>query len=193
MTSKDRRIKRTRMYLEESLLRLMEEKSIKHITVKELTESANINRSTFYLHYSDINDVMKHIQQNLLQGFYEELAVNESERTVEEDVSYFMEVVIRYLQQNRRTLLIMCGKNGDRSFIDTLAGVTLRQAHMWFKSLLGENADPKNLELAETFFCNGCVAVLDKWLLNDEIMRPKDVHQLLFRLVLNGAHGFVGN
>jgi AcrR family transcriptional regulator len=47
----DRRIKRTRYLLVHALTSLMLKKSIKDITVKELCESVDINRGTFYLHY----------------------------------------------------------------------------------------------------------------------------------------------
>lgn len=193
MTSKDARIKRTRKYLEESLLRLMETKNIKDITVRELTERANINRSTFYLHYSDINDVLKRIQQNLLQGFYEKLAEDDRERTLQEDVYHFMEVVVMFLQENRHTLLIICGKNGDHSFADELAGVTYRQTHLWFQTILGKGADPERARLAEIFFNSGCVALLNSWVRNGEGINSTAVLRLLFQLVLTGAHGFVNN
>ncbi|MGN0631180.1 MAG: TetR/AcrR family transcriptional regulator [Ruminococcus sp.] len=193
MTSKDARIKRTRKCLEESLLRLMETKNIKDITVRELTERANINRSTFYLHYSDINDVIKSIEQNLLRGFYEKLAEDNRVRTIQEEVYHFMEVVVMFLQENRHTLLIICGKNGDNSFADALAGVTYRQTHLWFKNILGNNADPERARLAEIFFNTGCVALLENWVKNGEAINPTAVLRLLFQLVLTGAQGFVNN
>ena len=54
MGTQDRRIRKTRAVLKSSLLSLMKEKSVKHITVKELCDKADINRGTFYLHYTDI-------------------------------------------------------------------------------------------------------------------------------------------
>ena len=50
----DRRVRKTKSQLRKGLARLMQEKSIGEITVKELVEEVDINRSTFYLHYSDI-------------------------------------------------------------------------------------------------------------------------------------------
>ncbi len=46
----DRRVRRTKRLLLESLTSLMKEKPIKDISVKELTDLADINRGTFYLH-----------------------------------------------------------------------------------------------------------------------------------------------
>lgn len=47
----DRRVRKTKSQLRKGLARLMQEKSIGEITVKELVEEVDINRSTFYLHY----------------------------------------------------------------------------------------------------------------------------------------------
>ena len=50
----DRRVRRTKNNLRNSLFALLEEKSINQITVTELTTLADVNRSTFYLYYNDI-------------------------------------------------------------------------------------------------------------------------------------------
>lgn len=65
----DRRIKRTRYLLVHALTSLMLKKSIKDITVKELCESVDINRGTFYLHYKDIYDMLEQTEQELLEQF----------------------------------------------------------------------------------------------------------------------------
>ena len=61
----DRRVRKTRRQLREGLARLLEEKSIRDIKVKELVEEVDINRSTFYLHYSDIYDMLKQLEEEL--------------------------------------------------------------------------------------------------------------------------------
>lgn len=191
MTARDRRTRRTRANLEEGLLRLMEKKSINSITVRELTECVDINRSTFYLHYTDIYDMVAQIEDELIRGFYEELEKDKAERSTEEDVYHFMEKAIAALQANRRKLLILCSDNGDHTFIERLSEVTYKQAHHWFHSILGQGADPKRVELAVSFFCTGCVSLLEKWLRSEDTLNPKAVLSLMFELVLNGANGFV--
>lgn len=54
MEKTDRRVRRTRTLLTRGLIQLMKEKDIKEISVKELSDLADINRGTFYLHYTDI-------------------------------------------------------------------------------------------------------------------------------------------
>jgi AcrR family transcriptional regulator len=64
-TSKDRRIKYTKMVLRESLIGLLELKPIERITIKEICEEADINRATFYSHYADQYDLLKQIEEDL--------------------------------------------------------------------------------------------------------------------------------
>jgi AcrR family transcriptional regulator len=54
----DRRVDRTRKALREALIDLIREKSYDQITVEEITERANLGRTTFYLHYKDKEDLL---------------------------------------------------------------------------------------------------------------------------------------
>ena len=63
----DRRVRKTKSQLREGLARLMLQKSIKEITVKELVDEVDINRSTFYLHYTDIYQMLQQIEEDALE------------------------------------------------------------------------------------------------------------------------------
>lgn len=64
----DRRVKYTKMVLKESFLNLLEKKDISRITVKEICEDADINRATFYTHYTDVYDLQKKIEDEFLDN-----------------------------------------------------------------------------------------------------------------------------
>ena len=61
-----RKTRYTRMALEDSLIELMTKKPISKITIKELCENADINRTTFYSHYSDQYDLLRQIEDDAL-------------------------------------------------------------------------------------------------------------------------------
>ena len=46
-------------------MHLMTQKSAKSISVRELAEQADINRSTFYIHYRDVNDLLLHLEDEM--------------------------------------------------------------------------------------------------------------------------------
>ena len=47
----------------------MQKNSIKEISVKELVDEVDINRSTFYLHYSDIPGLLAEVENETLIGY----------------------------------------------------------------------------------------------------------------------------
>ena len=60
----DRRVRRTKKMLTQALTQLMQEKQIKEITVKELTDLADMNRGTFYLYYRDVYDMLEKLDRS---------------------------------------------------------------------------------------------------------------------------------
>lgn len=52
----DRRVRKTQKAVKTAFAKLLSNNDIKDITIKELCEEADINKSTFYLHYKDIYD-----------------------------------------------------------------------------------------------------------------------------------------
>lgn len=62
----DRRIKRTRQFIKRALIQLLAEKSFHAITIQDITERADINRSTFYYHYLDKEDLLQQYMDEML-------------------------------------------------------------------------------------------------------------------------------
>ena len=65
----DRRVRKTKKILRECLTQLLKSKKIQDITVRELTEMADLNRGTFYLHYKDVFDLLEQMEDELLISF----------------------------------------------------------------------------------------------------------------------------
>lgn len=61
----DKRVVRTRSSIKIAFMQLLIEKELPKITVSDITAKAQINRSTFYLHYSDVNSVMQDIEREI--------------------------------------------------------------------------------------------------------------------------------
>lgn len=59
----------TALRMDEALLALLEVKDLEYITVKEICEKAGVNRSTFYLHYETIADLVNEAAESINQRF----------------------------------------------------------------------------------------------------------------------------
>lgn len=67
-TKTDKRIEKTKACIQQALTQLLEKKAISDITVTELAEAANINRKTFYAHYSSIQNVVEEAERETVQN-----------------------------------------------------------------------------------------------------------------------------
>lgn len=66
----DRRIRRTKTNIFNALVHFLLEKDINSITVKELCERADVNKSTFYLHFMDIYDCKEKWKQEMFDELF---------------------------------------------------------------------------------------------------------------------------
>ena len=60
--------------MDQALLSLLEEKEFAYITVKEICKRAGVNRSTFYLHYETVGDLLEESVEYMSNLFYEQFA-----------------------------------------------------------------------------------------------------------------------
>ena len=73
----DARVRYTQHALKQALLTLLKEKSVNKITVKEVCELAELNRATFYSHYSDCLALQEAIENALIEAIYDMIGKNE--------------------------------------------------------------------------------------------------------------------
>ena len=115
----DRRIRKTRAALKGALANLMLVKQVKDISVRELTDLADVNRGTFYLHYKDVFDLLEKTEDDILEEFKETL--NEfDEKSVSDDATRFFESVYTLCMKNGDFIRILIGENGDIRFLNSL-------------------------------------------------------------------------
>lgn len=100
--NEDRRVKRTKKALRDCLFRLLDEKTADEITVKELTEAADINRSTFYFYYKDINDMIIQIQDEIYSVFERDVIRTEAKfNTLNDFVQYLTRFLVFCKEHNK--------------------------------------------------------------------------------------------
>lgn len=74
--SKDLRVRRTLASIRKSFYELVLAKNYTEISITELTEQAGINRKTFYLHYSSLDDLVSEIEEEIVEEILEKVGKN---------------------------------------------------------------------------------------------------------------------
>ena len=62
----DLRVRRTQKNIRDAFIILATKKGVNKITIKELAETAMINKATFYLHYRDMEDFVSHLEDEVI-------------------------------------------------------------------------------------------------------------------------------
>lgn len=124
MTEKtdSRRVRMTKRILKESLLDLMADKTISHISIKEICELADVNRSTFYAHYESPYDLLEEIENDIVNET-PRINLYKDEPVLDELTAFF-----EYLDKNRDVCRMLFANSSARSFenkiLDKLFGKT---------------------------------------------------------------------
>ena len=70
----DRRYQRTHELIINKAIELAEENGWQKVSVTKLAETANLNRNSFYIHFSSINDVFEEIEEDFVNKYRELLS-----------------------------------------------------------------------------------------------------------------------
>lgn len=72
----DRRVRRTRQALQDALISLILEKGYDSVTIEEITDRADLGRTTFYLHFRDKEELLLQAVESIAEDFIEKHAVD---------------------------------------------------------------------------------------------------------------------
>ncbi len=167
----DRRVRRTRNLLLQGLIRLMNEKDIKDISVRELSDLADINRGTFYLHYTDIYDMVGKIEDELFVEFNNILDRNLSTRAQAIAPQATLFDIFTFLERHRELARVMIGPHGDLAFVNRLK--TLVEERM--RQSLEQAKISQEQEYRYAFIVSGYVGVIELWLNHPNPRSPREM------------------
>ena len=126
----DRRVRRTRKQLQAALAALTREKDLKDITVRELTELADVNRGTFYSHYKDLYDMQEQMEQELFQ----QLSAVLSSHLLKEgpgDLRPVLTAVFQFNLENQELFVTTLSCGGEQFFSRLQQMIYERYLHQW--------------------------------------------------------------
>lgn len=180
----------TAVRMDEAFLALLEKKDFAYITVKEICEAAGVNRSTFYLHYETIADLLSesviHMNEQFLaymkrdsQTFVTKL------RDCPLDELYlitpeYLTPYLGYIEQHKR-LFRTATENAAVLELDKSYERMLRHVFMPILDRYGVPEQDRPYLMA--FYIHGLMAIISEWLKNDCADSIADVVNVIQRCV----------
>ena len=154
MRKSDARVRYTQRVLKESFLSLLREKPVNKITVKEVCELAELNRATFYAHYSDCFALMESIEQELLDAFGQSLRLIDGF-----NVSALIAALYTMVEQHGDACRVLIFGDASPSVLGRMIDLARPSSIAAWKHQLHHASDAE-LEMLYTHLSNGLMNVV---------------------------------
>lgn len=174
-TKNNQRTRLSKILLKNALMDLLSENgSVTKISVRELCERADLNRSTFYAHYSEPKELLEEVEAELLDATREHLQKIGAENDIGAH-RYLLSFLI-YIKENDkpfRTLLIDAGDPEFRSKF-------MQQSIIQFVENLNISFPKDQEQYIYSYILNGSTGVIIQWMRSDYSIDENALVDLLF-------------
>ena len=181
----------TAVKMDKALITLLEKKDFEYITIKEICETAGVNRSTFYLHYENTADLLKEATKYILDSFLTYFSVDKQSITNKYNECELQDLVfitpeyitpyLTYIKENQRVFKTALKQLGTMDF----EAVYNKMFKFIFNPVLERFSFPEgDREYVLKFYLTGITAIVMEWLKNDCKVPIEDVNRIIIQCVI---------
>ncbi|MDR1130399.1 MAG: TetR/AcrR family transcriptional regulator [Prevotellaceae bacterium] len=176
MEKVDFRVQVSRKVLQDSLLALMKEKSILHISIKEICEFAGLSRSTFYAYYKDEYDLLQAIEeQTLIEANAIALKYKMTAgKPNSQEITVILQDILQLIVNNSNSIQVLWSENGDSDFQKKFFRKGIERMSQFRESVGTKSRDKEADKYDFAFVIGGMFTIVQEWLKNGmDIPAPK--------------------
>jgi AcrR family transcriptional regulator len=203
----DRRVRRTRHALEQALISLILEKGYDSVTIEDITNRADLGRTTFYLHYRDKEDLLMQTIDSIAEDFLEhheavlgqfespKSAINKLKLNLDKRV---INHIFLHARENADLYKVMLrgegGVKASHRLVDLIKDETIKR----LKSIKELEFDVP-IEVISVFFAGTLVELIKWWLEEEQPYEIEEMVKYFQQMFFLGARGtlkqgeFIGN
>lgn len=164
----------TALRMDEALITLLEEKDLEYITVKEICRLAGVNRSTFYLHYETIADLVNEAAEMVNRRFLsyfpqqEEEILQDMDKREQEDLILvtreYLLPYLRFIRDNKKIYRAAFRNPGDMKADRRYEGL---KRHILHPILARFQVPDDHHPYYIAYYVEGIMAIVKEWLRRD--------------------------
>jgi AcrR family transcriptional regulator len=182
----DRRVRQTKAFLRQSLLELMKERPVNRITVKDICLKADVNRGTFYAHYSTPSDLLSQIEDDL----YEQIRHSLDRSLKTETLSALLLEIFGSIRENGDLCRIIFSEFGDKEFLKKIINIARDRCLEEWKVYM-RKSDPAQLERLYIYSAGGSVGVIQQWIMDGFRESPQEIASFVEKASNLGMRAFI--
>jgi AcrR family transcriptional regulator len=176
--SENQRVRLSKQLLRQSLIELLNETSIHKISVREICDRAQVNRSTFYKYYGSQYDLFHDMEEEILGHVNNHLRDEPS--TMQGDLFQITKLV-EFVGENAALCRILINHNIDPKFPEAL--VNLPSLRQWIDTHLRAEYSNPEMEYVYGLVVNGGYSIIRMWLNKDNPEPPDVIAAVLCRTI----------
>lgn len=171
MNRSESKFNNTAKKMHNALIKLLEKKSFKDISIVEICKAAGVNRSTFYDHYTNTHDLIKETHTNLIEEFFNSFtnSFEDVHTLAPRDLIFispkYLIPFLQFVKQNK--LIFKVYMNNLQTFESNKIYILLMEKV--FLPIYKKNGitDKVAIDYIINFYLQGIFAIVMKWLNNN--------------------------
>lgn len=177
MTKVDKRVLRTRELLADALIEMTSEQGYESISIRDLTERAEIGYATFFRHYKSKDELLTEMLNTMVEGFMKLLPdISEESDPHERGI-----VLFQYVDQHTALCQVMLGSQGSSEMFRQLRNVATQTTNTLLKDALNDTLPS---ELVSSHLVSGVFSLIQWWLDHEKPYSPEKMAEYYDTLVL---------
>ena len=188
MNQESQRVTETKERIRNAFFDLYAEKKIDRISIKEITDKAEMNRGTFYVYYKDIYDLLEKTEDELIAELIVKLRELIPRIIREENINPFLPP-LEFYQRYSKFLKILLGANGDPNFIHKIKTILKKTLRELLKREQIQEAE--NMEYVMEFISSAMIGTISHWLANDMALPIDQLGEMIKKIMNHGPIGYL--
>ena len=181
----DLRVQKTREAIQETFKIMICELDAEKITVKDLSERARINRKTFYLHYTSIEDLYNEMLELVASGYFKEM----DELPVPSDIADLTRKFFVYFSAQEEYVEKLICNPSYRTFCSQLFNTTLKHNRERYNPY--EKYSPAEQDIINTFLVNSTLDFYRQWINSNKVLSVNNIISLSSKLLSTGIYSLI--
>ena len=181
----DRRVRRTKKLLTQALTQLLQEKQINEITVKELTDLADMNRGTFYLYYKDMFDMLEKIEDGMFEALDEIVSLHEHGDVSQQTKPILLDL-FHFIEENQEMCRVLLSPHGDMNFLHRLNEVVREKCLKAWPDIRKEKGEA-DFDYHYSFVVFGCAGIIRAWVNRNCPESAEKMAEMAYGMILRGS------
>ena len=183
----------TALLMNQALVEILNKKDYEFITIKEICKKAGVNRSTFYLHYDSIDDLLCETIENTNKNFIscfgqgDKNFAKEINRKDKADLILITpEYLLPYLNYIKANRIIYQVSAKHPNLMQSIKKYNLLKENVLYPIFRRFNIQESQQKYVSAYYINGIYAIIDEWIKNG----CKDDVNLILDTIINWVRPF---